>query len=325
MCTAISYKTRTHYFGRNLDMECSFGENVVIMPRNFPFIFRYAGQPEKHYALIGTAIIREGVPLFYDAANEKGLAMAGLNFVGNAKFYPLSEEKMNVAPFELIPWILTQCDSVRKARLLLEKTNVAHIDFSPELPVAELHWMISDDKESLVLECSADGMRLYDNPLGVLTNNPPFPVQMFGLNNYMSLSNQSPANTFCRSFELEEYSRGMGAIGLPGDLSSSSRFVRAAFNKMNSVYQNCEQKRVSQFFHILTSVSQLRGAVQLKSGKYEYTVYSSCCNTRKGIYYFTTYDNSTVRAVDMRKADLDSVEIYSYKMQQEGETVFLNS
>lgn len=309
MCTAISYKTRNHYFGRNLDMDCSFGEDIVIMPRNFPFAYRHADRPEKSLALIGTAIIRDGVPLFYDATNERGLSMAGLNFVGNAVFYPLCEEKTNIAPFELIPWVLTRCDSVKEARELLEGTNIARIDFSPELPVAELHWMISDERESLVLECTKEGMQLYDNPLGVLTNNPPFPMQMFYLNNFMCLSNQPPVNSFCKALSLKEYSHGMGAIGLPGDASSSSRFVRAAFNKMNSVYQNSEQKRVSQFFHILGSVGQLRGAVQLKNGAYEYTVYTSCCNTRKGIYYYTTYDNSTVRSVDMHGADLDGEEL----------------
>lgn len=318
MCTAISYKTKTHYFGRNLDMECSFGESVVVMPRNFPFVYRNVKAPEKNYALIGTAIIKEGVPLFYDAVNEKGLGMAGLNFTENAVFYRPSEKLCNVAPFELIPWVLTQCSSAHEACELLKKTNVVHLDFSKELPVAELHWMISDEKESLVLECTKDGMNIYENPVGVLTNNPPFPFQMFGLNNYMGLSNQPPVNTFCKSFELCEYSRGMGAIGLPGDLSSSSRFVRAAFNKMNSVYQNSEQKRVSQFFHILASVSQLRGAVQLRGGKYEYTVYSSCCNTKKGIYYYTTYDNSRINAVDMRKENLDGDNLTAYRMQAEG-------
>ena len=315
MCTAISYKTRNHYFGRNLDMDCSFGESVVIMPRNFPFNFRHADRPEKSYALIGTAIIREGVPLFYDATNERGVSAAGLNFVGNAVFYPMSDEKINIAPFELIPWILTRCADIGEVRALMEKTNVAHIDFSPTLPVAELHWMISDQRESLVLECTKEGMRLYDNPLGVLTNNPPFPMQMFGLSNYMCLSNQPPVNSFCKSLDLREYSHGMGAIGLPGDSSSSSRFVRAAFNKMNSVYQNSEQKRVSQFFHILGSVSQLRGAVQLKGGTYEYTVYTSCCNTRKGIYYYTTYDDSAVRMVDMHSAELDGEELTLQMME----------
>lgn len=319
MCTAISYKTKNHYFGRNLDLDYSLGEGVIVMPRSFPFPLRNAPLPEKRYALIGTGIIREETPLFYDATNEKGLSIAGLNFVGNAVYYPLSGTLLNIAPFELIPWVLFQCRNVREAKELLQKTNIAALDFSKDFPAAELHWLISDEKENLVLECTAEGMKLYDNPLGVLTNNPPFPFQLFLLNNYMSLSNQPPVNSFCKSLDLQEYSRGMGAIGLPGDLSSSSRFVRAAFYKMNSVYLNSEHKRVSQFFHLLSSVSQTRGAVQLKGGAYEYTVYSSCCNTKKGIYYYTTYDNSAIRAVDMKKEDLDGEKLAVYPMESEWE------
>ncbi len=324
MCTAISYKTRNHYFGRNLDLDYSLDENVIVMPRNFPFNLRYVPLPENRFAMIGTGIIREDLPLFYDATNEKGLSMAGLSFVGNAVYNELSDNLSDIAPFELIPWVLFQCENVSQAKTLLEKTNIARIDFSKELPCAELHWMISDDKESLVLECTDEGMKLYDNPIGVLTNNPPFPMQMFNLNNYMCLTNQPPVNTFCKSLPLKEYSRGMGAIGLPGDLSSASRFVRASFNKMNSVYLNSENKRVSQFFHLLYSVYQPRGAVQLKGGAYEYTVYSSCCNTKKGIYYYTTYDNSTITAIDMKKENLDSELLAVYPMEKEGRIVFGN-
>lgn len=324
MCTAISYKTRNHYFGRNLDLEYSLNENVIVMPRNFNFTFRHCQTTDKAFALIGTGIIRDGIPLFYDATNEKGLSMAGLSFVGNASYNPLSEKAVNIAPFELIPWVLLQCRNVKEAKALLENTNVAHIDFSKELPCAELHWMISDERESLVLECTKEGTMLYDNPIGVLTNNPTFPMQMFNLNNYMSLTNQPPVNSFCKSLNLEEYSRGMGAIGLPGDLTSTSRFVRAAFNKINSVYLNSEHKRVSQFFHLLYSVYQTRGAVQLKGGAYEYTVYSSCCNTKKGIYYYTTYDNSTITAIDMKKENLDGELLTVYPMEKEGKIVFGN-
>ena len=318
MCTAISYKVRNHYFGRNLDMECSFDESVIIMPGKFPFNFRYADAIEEHFSIIGAGIVRDGVPLFYDGTNEKGLSMAGLSFVGNAVYGRIKEGEINIAPFELIPWILMQCESVKQAKALLEKTNIAHIDFSSELPCAELHWIVSDDKENLVLECTDEGMRLYDNPLGVLTNNPPFPMQMFNLNNYMCLTNQPPVNTFCKSIPLQEYSRGMGAIGLPGDLSSTSRFVRAAFNKLNSVCPNSEEKRVNQFFHLLYSVYQTRGAVQLRGGKYEYTVYSSCCNTKKGIYYYTAYDNLSVTAVDMKKENSDADTLVVYPMRREG-------
>ena len=155
------------------------------------------------------------------------------------------------------------------------------------------------------MEAVAEGIMIYDNPVGVLTNNPPFDKQMFQLNNYMHLSCKSPENQFASGLELNRYSRGMGAMGLPGDLSSQSRFVRVAFVKMNSVSGESEEESVSQFFHILGSVDQQRGCCELEQGEYEITLYTSCCNTTKGIYYYTTYDNHQISAVDMHQEDLD--------------------
>ena len=106
----------------------------------------------------------------------------------------------------------------------------------------------------------------------------------------------------------------MGAIGLPGDLSSQSRFVRVAFVKMNSVSGEDENESVNQFFHILNSVDQQRGCCQLDDGKYEITIYTSCCNATKGIYYYTTYDNHQITAVDMHKENLDGDSLIRYSL-----------
>ena len=155
-------------------------------------------------------------------------------------------------------------------------------------------------------------MHIYENPLGVLTNNPPFPMQMFAVNNYRGLSVYTPENTFPGKPDLKAYSRGMGALGLPGDLSSQSRFIRAAFVRGASCSGDCEEESVAQFFHILTSVEQQRGCCRLENGKNEITIYSSCCNADKGIYYYTSYENSRVSAVDMHKENLDSEKLICY-------------
>ena len=159
-------------------------------------------------------------------------------------------------------------------------------------------------------------MHIYDNKVGVLTNNPPFPQQMFMLNNYMGLSPKQPENTFSQNEKLDftQYSRGMGALGLPGDLSSASRFARVAFVKMNSKSSPEENSSVSQFFHILNSVDQQRGCCEVAEGKYEITIYTSCCNCDKGIYYYTTYDNHQITAIDMHKENLDSDTLVSYPL-----------
>ena len=314
MCTAATYKTKDFYFGRTLDYEFSYGEEIVISPRNFPVSFRHMGERKHHYALIGMAHLAGGTPLFYDAINEKGLGMAGLNFVGNADYKEFTPGKDNVAPFEFIPWILGQCASVKEARLLLDKINLVNTPFSDQLPLAQLHWLIADKEEAITVESVKEGLKVYDNPAGVMTNNPSFDQQMHNLSNYMHLSPKSPENHFSSKLPLSCYSRGMGALGLPGDLSSQSRFVRVAFVKMNSVSSDSESESVSQFFHILGSVDQQKGCCDVGDEKYEYTIYTSCCNAQKGIYYYTTYDNHQINGVDMHRENLDSETLFRYPL-----------
>ncbi len=324
MCTAITYTTNNHYFGRNLDLEYSYKETVTITPRNYEFKFRQVENISNHYAIIGMAYVTDNYPLYYDAINEKGLGMAGLNFPGNADYKEIEKGKDNIAPFEFIPYILAQCSNIEETKKLLEKINIAKINFSDELPVSPLHWIIADKEKSITVESVKDGLKVYDNPVGVLTNNPTFDIQLFNLNNYMSLSTEQPINNFSEKLNLETYSRGMGAIGLPGDLSSASRFVKATFTKMNSKSGNSESESISQFFHILESVYQQRGCVHMGKGEYEITIYTSCCNMDKGIYYYTTYENSQITAIDMYKENLDGRELINYNLIK-GQQIYMQN
>lgn len=323
MCTASNYITDNHYFGRNFDYEISYNERVTITPRKYELKFRKIDDIKTHYAIIGIAAGIDEYPLYYDACNEKGLAIAGLNFAGNAVYREFEEDMVNITPFELIPYLLGTCSSVSEAREALGKINLVNINFADELPLSPLHWMISDEVESIVVEPLADGLKVYDNPVGVLTNNPPFDKQLFYLNNYRGLSNKNPENTF--GVDLEEYSRGMGAIGLPGDLSSASRFAKVAFTRANSYSDNDEASSVGQFFHILGSVEQQNGCTFIDNPDlYEYTIYTSCYNTNKAILYYRTYHNSQITAVDLYRENLDSSELINYLLINEEQFNFIN-
>lgn len=317
MCTAVTYRTKDVYFGRTLDYEHDFGENVTIMPRNFPLFFRGMGEMDRHYSIIGMARVEENYPLYFDAVNEKGLAMAGLNFVGNAHYEPTSPGRENVASYELIPWILGQCETVAQARKLLEKIRITDTAFRADMPASQLHWIIADREEAITVEAVMKGLQVYPNSVGVLTNNPPFDQQYFRLNDYMHLSPQKPRNHFAPELVLEPYSRGMGALGLPGDLSSQSRFIRAAFVKMNSRSGESEVESVSQFFHILGSVEQQRGCCEVGEGDFEITQYTSCYNVDQGICYYTTYENQQITAVDLHREELESGELVRYPLIKE--------
>ena len=320
MCTAATYKTKDFYFGRTLDYEFSYGDEITITPRNYSFHFRHSDKVlNSHYAIIGMAHVAGDYPLYYDAINEKGLGMAGLNFVGNAVYAEPVSEKENVAQFEFIPWILSQCATLEEARQKLSVMNLTNTQFSEMFPCAQLHWILADASGCIVIESMKDGLHIYDNPVGVLTNNPPFPQQMFQLNNYQGLSPKQPKNTFAPGLELQSYSRGMGALGLPGDLSSQSRFARVAFTRAHSISGDSEEESVSQFFHILGSVDQQRGCCEVAEGKYEITIYTSCCSAETGTYYYTTYENHQITAVDMKKEALDSDSLICYPMILKGE------
>ncbi len=323
MCTAITFQTKDHYFGRNLDLEYHYQEAVTITPRYFPFHFRMATSLNTHYALIGVATIADNYPLYYDATNETGLSMAGLNFPGNAVYPPANEDVDNIAPFEFIPWVLGQCATLADALKLIDQINLANISFSKEYPLSPLHWMLSDKTGSVTIEPLASGLKIYENPVGVLTNNPPFDFHIHNLSNYLNLTREEPVNRFSPQLELTPFSRGMGAIGLPGDLSSASRFVRAVFTKYNSVCRSDEASCVNQFFHILGAVAQQEGCVRVGDG-FEKTVYSSCCNTDRGLYYYKTYENSQICAVDLHAEDLEQAQLISYPLITESKICYIN-
>lgn len=312
MCTAIKYKN--NYFGRNLDYEFSYGERITITPRLYPIKFKYIEELKSHYAIIGMAHIASDYPLYYEAANEMGLAMAGLNFVGNASFYEYDNNKNNVCGFELILYILGLAKNVSEAISLINGLNLVGTPFSNNYPNASLHYLISDKNMSITLEFESDVMHIYNNHINVLTNNPPFLYQVANLNNYLNLTPDEPTNRFSSAIDLKKYSRGMGAIGLPGDLSSESRFVRAAFYTANSKSFDDELSNVNQFFHILDSVSQIRGGCSLGEEKYEITIYSSCINLNEGIYYYKTYNDFSINKVSLFNENLDTFKLISYEM-----------
>lgn len=317
MCTAVTYQTSHFYFGRTLDYDVDFGEEVVITPRDFPLPLRHRKTPEHHYAIIGMAKVAENYPLYFDATNEKGLAMAGLNFPENAHYFPPRNDGNDIASFELIPYILGSCDSVDQARQALASIRITNTPFHPELPLSPLHWMIADRAECIVVESTVSGLHIHDNPVGVLTNNPPFPHQLERLADYLHISPYEPENLICPTLRLDPYSRGMGAMGLPGDLSSPSRFVRAAFTKLNSLSDDTEESSLSQFFHILDSVSQTRGCCRLGNDRQEITLYSSCCSCDHGIYYYSTYENRGITAVSLFDADLDGSRLIRHELIKE--------
>lgn len=301
MCTAASFRKCGFYFGRTLDNDKSYGEEVVFAPQDFP-LWRGGGA---HYKILGMATVAGGLPLYYDGMNEKGLCMAGLNFASNAKYNKPAKGKINLAQYEFLPYVLGTCADVKEAVRAIKNINITDERFSPEMPPAPLHWMISDGERDIVAECMVGGMRVYDNAVGVLTNNPPFDKQLFNLNNFMALSAGEPQNTFCPQLGLEKYCCGMGALGLPGDWSSQSRFVRAAFIRNNYVLNGGEGGS-DALFNILGGVFVPRGCCR-SGGGWQTTIYTCCMDARIGQYSYKSYCGGAPQGMSFAQSDGSSI------------------
>ena len=319
-----NFKTKDNYFGRNLDLEYRFNEKVVITPRNYKFNLKNGTSITSKYSMIGMATVVSNYPLYAEATNEKGLSMAGLYFPKNACFFKEEDNKLNLSPYELIPYFLGLYSSISEIKKDIANLNITNTPFSKEMPVSDLHWMISDESECIVIEQMEDGLKVYNNPIGVLTNNPPFEYHLNNINNYSNLSPYNSENTFSNKINLNQYGQGMGAIGLPGDNSPASRFIRASFNKLNSKCEDDEKSSVTQFFHILDSVSMVQGTTITKENKNDITTYSCCINTSKGIYYYKTYTNNQIIAIKMSEKEKNNKYLSIFDLIEEQQIKYIN-
>lgn len=320
MCTAIH---RGPLCGRTLDYEFSYTEEVVISPRRMPLPMRHQPPLREHHALIGIAFLQEGFPLYYDAMNEHGLWGAGLAFEGNAHYCAPRKGALNLASFELLPYLLGRCATLLELRPLLAGLNITNTPFSEALPPSPLHWIFADRSGALVIESTKEGLQIYENPIGVLTNNPPFPYHLARLSEFSHLSSRAPAAPLFPA--APPFSRGTGGIGLPGDLSSSSRFIRAAFTNTLAVKGEGEADQVRQAFRVLGSVAQVKGCVVLPKGEQEHTIYTACADLEKGIYYYTTHQQSRIIGIALFKEDLEGALPLRHPLLAEDEIFLANS
>lgn len=324
MCTAISTCGKHHLFGRTLDLEYSYGESAILTPRRYPLPFRHEASAREHTATLGIGIVKDSVPLYYDAANEHGLCAAALNFPGNAVYRPYRAGRRNLASFEVIPYVLTACRTISEAEEILHGVNITDDAFSAEMPPSPLHWIFADKDRCITLESVEDGVHLYENRFGVLTNNPPFPYHELRLTDFMGLGAAPPENRLYPEMDLAHYSRGAGGIGLPGDFSSSARFIRAVFAK-NHTAHSADDSEISRFFHMMDTASIPNGCVKTDSGDCVRTVYTACADASARTYYFTTYTCRRIRAVRLTETLADK-EILSVFPMDSGEDIeVLNS
>ncbi len=318
MCTGLALETKDglHLFGRNMDIEYSFNQSIIFIPRNFKCVNK-SNKKEltTKYAVLGMGTIFDDYPTFADGMNEKGLGCAGLNFPVYVSYSKEDiEGKTNIPVYNFLLWVLANFSSVEEVKEALKNANIVDIPISENIPNTTLHWMISDiTGKSIVVEQTKEKLNVFDNNIGVLTNSPTFDWHVANLNQYVGLRyNQVP------EFKLGDQSltalgQGTGLVGLPGDFTPASRFIRVAFLRDAMIKNDKDSIDLIEFFHILNNVAMVRGSTRTVEEKSYLTQYTSCMCLEKGIYYYNTYENNQINAIDMNKENLDGNEIKTYK------------
>ncbi len=323
MCTALSIKSNNgnNFFGRNMDLEYNFNQSVIVIPRNY----RYENKVTESmtggkYAIIGMGSVIDNHAAMADGMNEKGLACAGLNFAGYAYYEKEPVEgKVNIAPYDFILWVLFNHETIDEVKEAINNIELVDVPLNENYPVPTLHWMIVDKTgKSIVVEKTKNKFAIYDNTVGVLANNPTFDWHLTNLNEYIGLTEKHPRETRWCNQELKPLGVGAGTRGIPGDFASVSRFIRIAFIK-SRMPEVDDESATSQFLHMLDYVAMVKGGAMTAEGKEDFTLYSSCMNQEKGIYYYKTYNNNRINAIDMNKEDLNGreVKLFPYLTNQD--------
>lgn len=309
MCTGVRFTDDqgNMYFGRNLDWTVGYGEKVVITPRGYKYQTAFLGENANSPAVIGMGIVVDNKPLYFDCANENGLAIAGLNFPGYAKYETAAVDgKTNVAAYEFPLWVVLNFTSVEEVEKALKNVAIVAKPVNDQFPVSELHWIIGDSKKSIVVEYTERGMEIFENPVDILTNQPGYGWHSENLRNYMNLFSQMPKEVKWEKAVMKPFGSGSLMRGIPGDYYSPSRFVRVAYLNTHYPVKTSEEENVSRLFHTLTGVAMIDGAAAMATGEFEKTIYTGGYSTRTKTYYYNTYEDPTIKATAMDSYDLSS-------------------
>ncbi len=312
MCTGVRFSDGegNMYFARNLDWCCSYGERVVITPTGYRPTSPFGATTEIRWPVIGMGIVEQNVPLYFDCANQAGLAVAGLNFPGYASYESDAVAgKTNVASWELPLWIVSRFSTVDEVEAALADVAVVDKPVSDRFPTSLLHWIVGDATRGIAIEYTADGMHVFDDDVDVLTNQPGFAWHRENLRNYLNVTSDVAPKTIWDRASLEPYGSGGAMRGMPGDYYSPSRFVRIAYLNANYPVQQGEKANVSRMFHELGGVSMIDGAARMTNGQFETTVYTGGFSSRTNTYYYTTYDEPAIRSVALADHDTSGSEL----------------
>ncbi len=329
-CTGIQLQTKdgTYVSGRTLEFGLFFETSVIVVPRGYEFTGQSTLGDGKRwkakYASVGTIIADNKAIL--DGINEKGLSVGSFYFPGFAKYSVTTpvNRSISMSSSDFTQWIVSQFATVEEVRSAIENDEVAISSvltpgFPPE--VQPFHFIVYDKSgKSLVIEPLDGKLVLYDNPTGTMANSPTFDWHMTNLRNYIALNpnNIPPVSIFGKSFK--QLGQGSGMLGLPGDFTPPSRFVRATVFSATAIPEDNATKGIRQVFHILNNFDIPVGVAREKHDgaiHTDYTMLTTARDSKNLRYYYKTYDDQTIRMVDLSKFNFNAKRIFKISTKSE--------
>lgn len=303
MCTAITLQSvkGENFFGRTMDFSYDIRPGIYIIPKNYKWYSNVTTERcVDHYGFISMGEDKGGMLGFFDGVNEKGFAAAALYFKGYAYYDLPINNKKPIASLDFLHYILGNCCSIDSLKALVKNVIIVGQIDPVTKTVAPLHWIVTDRSgKCAVVEQTKTGLKVIDNPIGVMANSPDFSWQMTNLRNYMSTSVKQSNEANWGDVSLTPFGQGGGSTNLPGGFTSPERFTRAAFLKTHIEVPKNSSEIVMECFHIMNSVSIPKGIVITDRGTYDYTKYIAFINTNACEYYFKTYENDEIMTISL--------------------------
>lgn len=320
-CTGIQLRQKdgSNVRGRTLEFGVVVEPSIIVIPRGQRFQTKTTNGPGFEYvskfAAVGTDCFNQGGIL--DGINEKGLSVAAFYFDGFAKYPTTNEEnqRQSLSPVEFLNWIVTQFETVDEVRNAIAHVFISPVivkEWGPNAPPPFHFTVFEKSGKCIVIEPIEGNLIVHDNPIGTLTNPPTFDWMLTNLRNYINLRAENVKPLVINDISFPPFGQGSGLVGLPGDFTPPSRFVRAAIYTASAIPSQTSEEGIFQLFHILNQFDIPIGAVrEVIDGVIhtDYTQMTAASDPQTLKYYFKTYNNPEIKFIDLSKFDLDAKEI----------------
>ncbi|MCA9016869.1 MAG: choloylglycine hydrolase family protein [Planctomycetaceae bacterium] len=331
-CTGITVKPKdgSVVFGRTLEFAVSLESNVIFIPRNHSNVGTAPNKKQglrwnSQFGIVGMNAFN--LPIIADGINEKGLHVGIFYFPDYAKYQDVSDREISktISPMEVPLYLLGTCVTVEDVTKQVQQIKVGNVVMEQMGGVPPFHYIASDASgKSVVLEYVNGKLNIHQNPLGVFTNAPTFDWHMTNLGNYVNLLTNNISQIKIDGQTIKGLGQGSGMLGLPGDFTPPSRFVRAVAFSASVFPVDTAREGVLQVFHVLNQFDIPKGAARGdENGKVsaDYTMWTSVSDLKNQRYYFRTYDDSTIRIVNLNSLNLDGNQIQTISIQGEEQII----